>query len=248
VTFEAAAHVLAVNPLSPNSLLSWAGEWALWLVIFAETGLLIGFFLPGDTVLFLGGILSASSFVSGVDGPHLSFVRLLLVTPIAAILGAQVGFMLGRRYGVKLFDRPNSRIFRREYVEKTEAVFERFGGAKAVVLARFIPVVRTFLNPAAAILEMPVRRFFIFNVIGAILWTDSILTIGHVLAKQIVQRVGLGRVDDYILAVVLLVVVIAALPPIIDAIRKRKSKRTELNSAVAEDILVPKPGPGTHRR
>jgi len=218
---------MALNPLSPGDLLNSAGVWALWLVIFAETGLLIGFFLPGDTVLFLGGILSAP-VVTGVKGPHLSFTELLIVTPIAAILGAQLGYLLGARYGVRLFDRPNSRIFKKEYILKTEAVFDRFGPAKAVVLARFIPVVRTFLNPAAAILEMPVKRFFLFNVIGAILWTDSILIVGHTLANQIVHRIGIDNIDHYIIVVVVVVVLIAALPVIIDLIRKRKSSETDL--------------------
>ncbi len=245
VTLHAAAHVLAVNPLSADSLLSWAGSWALWLVIFAETGLLIGFFLPGDTVLFLAGILSATVAVDP-NAPHLAFVPLLIVTPIAAILGAQLGYLLGRRYGVKLFDRPNSRIFKREYVDKTETVFNRFGGAKAVVLARFIPVVRTFLNPAAAILEMPVRRFFICNVIGAILWTDSILIVGHVLAKQIFERVGLANVDKYILLVVLVVVLISATPVVLDVVRKRKAK-ADPDQTVALDTTE-KTGPGSHRR
>ena len=229
-TLHAATQVLAFNPLSPQDLLKSAGEWALWLVIFAETGLLVGFFLPGDTVLFLGGILSAP-VLTGVNGPHLSFIQLLIVTPIAAILGAQLGYALGARYGVKVFDRPNSRIFKKEYILKTEAVFDRFGPAKAVVLARFIPVVRTFLNPAAAILEMPVKRFFLYNVIGAILWTDSILIVGHTLAKQIVDRIGIDKVDHYILVVVVVVVLIAALPVIIDIIRKRKSSEADLTDA-----------------
>jgi membrane-associated protein len=244
-TLHSAVQVLAVNPLNANSLLNWAGSWALWIVIFAETGLLIGFFLPGDTVLFLAGILSAP-LVTGaneVTGPHLSFVPLLIVTPIAAILGAQTGYLLGARYGIKLFDRPNSRLFKREYVDKTEAVFERFGGAKAVVLARFIPVVRTFLNPAAAILRMPVGRFLIFNIIGAILWTDSILVVGHVFAKQIVSRIGYSNIDHYILVVVVVVVLIAALPVIIDLIRKRRSRGTDKELAESADGRG-----GSHRR
>jgi membrane-associated protein len=223
-SLHSAIQVLAVNPLDAKSLLDWAGSWALWIVIFAETGLLIGFFLPGDTALFLAGILSTplAATAGGTEAPHLSFVPLLIVTPIAAILGAQTGYLLGARYGVKLFDRPNSRLFKKEYVDKTEAVFERFGGAKAVVLARFIPVVRTFLNPAAAILRMPPGRFLIFNIIGAILWTDSILIVGHVFAKQIVQRIGYSNLDHYILIVVVVVVLIAALPVIIDLVRKRR--------------------------
>jgi membrane-associated protein len=250
VTLHAAAHVLAVNPLSANSLLSWAGSWALWLVIFAETGLLIGFFLPGDTVLFLAGVLSGPA-IAGMENLHLPFVPLLIVTPIVAVLGAQFGYFLGKRYGIKLFDRPNSRIFKREYVDKTEAVFNRFGGAKAVVIARFIPVVRTFLNPAAAILGMPVRRFLVFNIIGAILWTDSILIVSHVLAKQIVERVGVDNIDKYILGVVIVVVLIMALPIIRDMIRRRRSKSKSVpdpDATVTFNTTVQKSGPGSHRR
>lgn len=235
-----ASQFLALNPLNPQSLLKSAGEWALWIVIFAETGLLIGFFLPGDTVLFLAGILSAPVLAS-TNGPHLAFVPLLIVTPIVATLGAQTGYLIGARYGVRLFDKPNSRIFKPEYVKRSEEVFERFGAAKAVVLARFIPVVRTFLNPVAAILEMPPRRFLIFNAIGAIIWTDSILIVGHVLSNQILHRIGLNRIDHYILLVVLLVVLIAALPVIIDAIRKRRSKKRDLVGSGSSS------GRGNHR-
>jgi membrane-associated protein len=224
VTLHAATQVLAVNPLNPQSLLKWAGVWALWIVIFAETGLLIGFFLPGDTILFFAGIAS-SPLATALVGTKLPLVPLLIVTPISAILGAQLGYLLGARYGVKLFDRPNSRIFKREYVVKTESVFERFGEGKAVVLGRFIPIVRTFLNPAAAILEMPAGRFLIYNAIGAILWTDSILLLGHSLAKQITDRIPPGKIDDYLVPVIVFIVLIAALPLIVDVVRRQRAKR-----------------------
>ena len=159
-----ALHTLyAVNPLDPKSLLAWAGSWALWIVIFAETGLLIGFFLPGDTLLFLAGVASSPVAVA-IVGTKLPIVPLLTVTPLCAIAGAQLGFYLGRRYGVKMFDRPNSRIFKREYVVKTEETFEKFGVARAIVLARFIPIVRTFLNPVAGILEVTPKRFLIWKI------------------------------------------------------------------------------------
>ncbi|HEY2792679.1 MAG TPA: VTT domain-containing protein, partial [Micromonosporaceae bacterium] len=135
-----ASDVISLNPLNPRSLLQSAGELGLWAVIFAETGLLIGFFLPGDTVLFLAGVAS-SPVATAIAGTKLPIVPLLIVTPIAAILGAQLGYLLGRKYGVRMFSRPNSRVFKREYVEKTEQVFNRFGSAKAVVLGRFIPIV-----------------------------------------------------------------------------------------------------------
>jgi membrane-associated protein len=223
-SLHAAADVLAVNPLNPRSLLQSLGEVGRWAVIFAETGLLIGFFLPGDTVLFLAGVAS-SPVATALVGTKLDIVPLLIVTPICAIAGAQLGFYLGLRYGVKMFDRPNSRVFKREYVQKTEDVFNRFGAAKAVVLGRFIPIVRTFLNPAAAVLEMPVKRFLTWNIVGAIIWTDSILLLGHSLAKQITDHIPADQIDNYLLPVIVLIVLIAALPLIIDVVRKQMAKR-----------------------
>jgi membrane-associated protein len=219
-----ASDVISLNPLNPRSLLQSGGELGLWAVIFAETGLLIGFFLPGDTVLFLAGVAS-SPVATLIAGTKLPIVPLLIVTPIAAILGAQLGYLLGSRYGVRMFSRPNSRVFKREYVDKTEQVFNRFGAAKAVVLGRFIPIVRTFLNPAAAILEMPARRFLLWNVVGAILWTDSILLLGHSLAKQITDHIPADKIDNYLLPVIILIVLIAAAPLLLDLIRKRQQKR-----------------------
>ena len=119
------------------------------------------------------------------DGTQLSLTGLLIGAPICAIVGAQLGHWLGARYGRRMFDKPDSRLFKKEYVEKAEYYFEKFGPAKAVVLARFIPIVRTFLNPVAGTLGMPARKFFVWNVVGAILWTDGILILGHALAQQI---------------------------------------------------------------
>lgn len=223
-SLHAAADVLALNPLNPRSLLQSLGEFGLWAVIFAETGLLIGFFLPGDTVLFLAGIAS-SPVATALVGTKLDIVPLLIITPIAAIAGAQLGFYLGLRYGVRIFDRPNSRVFKREYVEKTEQVFNKFGASKAVVLGRFIPIVRTFLNPAAAVLEMPAKSFLTWNIVGAIIWTDSILLLGHSLAKQITNHIPPDKIDNYLLPVIVFIVVIAALPLIVDILRKRRARR-----------------------
>ncbi len=238
---RAAAQVQALNPLSPQDLLSAAGPWALWIVIFAETGLLIGFFLPGDTILFLSGI--ASSSFGAALGFHLNIVPLLIVTPICAIAGAQVGHYLGVRLGAPMFDRPNSRFFNHEHVEKTEQVFNRFGPAKAVVLARFIPVVRTFLNPAAGILEMPARKFFVWNVVGAVIWTDGILLAGNRLAKQITDIVPANQIDRYLVPIIIGIVLISAAPMMIDMYRKRRAR----NRSRASDQAAPHrdSGPGS---
>lgn len=221
---RAVSDVLAINPLNPRSLLQTAGQYALWIVIFAETGLLVGFFLPGDTILFLAGVAS-SPVATAIVGTKLPIIPLLIVTPICAVAGAQLGYLLGAHYGIKMFNRPNSRIFKREYVDKTEQVFLRFGAPKAVVLARFIPIVRTFLNPVAGILEMPARRFFIWNVVGGVLWVDGILLAGHGLAKQITNVVPADKIDNYLLPIIVLIVLIAAIPLFVDVIRRRQEKR-----------------------
>jgi membrane-associated protein len=123
-----------------------------------------------------------------------------------------------------MFDRPDSRLFKREYVEKAEYYFEKFGPAKAVVLARFIPIVRTFLNPVAGTLGMPARQFLLWNIVGGVLWTDGILLIGYLLADSIYKAIG-DHIDRYILPVVALIVLISVLPIAIEMLRERKAKK-----------------------
>jgi len=222
--------VLALNPLNPKSILASAGMYALWIVIFAETGLLIGFFLPGDTILFLAGIASSPVVVNGLH-KNLPIVPLLIVTPICAIAGAQLGHYLGVRYGIRLFNRPHSKIFRREYVDKSEVYFARFGPAKAIVLARFIPIIRTFLNPICGILGVSAKRFLVWNVVGAVLWTESVLLAGHLLAKPITKVIPAEKLDYYLVPVIIGVVVIAAIPMLVDIVKKRRGdKRTPVAS------------------
>lgn len=218
---------LALNPLDPKDLLQTFGLWGVWLILFAETGLLVGFFFPGDSLLFLAGV-AASPVAESIfgDGARMSLAGLLIGAPICAIAGAQFGHFLGARYGRRMFDKSESKLFKREYVEKAEYYFEKFGPAKAVVLARFIPIVRTFLNPVAGTLGMPAKQFFLWNVVGAILWTDGILLIGYLLAQQIYDAIG-DKIDHYILPVVALIVLISVLPILIEMIRERRAKKRE---------------------
>ena len=216
---------LALNPLDPKDLLQTFGLIGVWAVLFAETGLLVGFFFPGDSLLFLAGV-AASPVADEIfgNGTRMSLTGLLIGAPICAILGAQLGHLLGKRYGKRMFERQDSRLFKREYVEKAEYYFEKFGPAKAVVLARFIPIVRTFLNPVAGTLGMPARKFLLWNIVGAILWTDGVLLVGHLLAQQIYDAIG-DNIDHYILPVVALIVLISVLPILIEMIRERKAKK-----------------------
>jgi membrane-associated protein len=216
------ADSLAINPLDAAELIAAFGVVGVLAIIFAETGLLIGFFFPGDSLLFLAGI-AASPFANEIiEGVQLNIWVLLIGAPVCAIAGAQLGHYLGARYGTRMFDKPESRIFKREYVDKAEYYFNKFGPAKAVILARFIPIVRTFLNPVAGVLEMPARQFFVFNVVGGILWTDGILLIGYLLAKQLS---GIENIDKYILPAVVVIVFISALPILIEIIKGWREKR-----------------------
>ncbi|TMQ90503.1 DedA family protein [Actinomadura soli] len=208
--------------LHPQAWLQLFGTFAtigVLAIIFAETGLLFGCILPGDSLLFTAGILTAVSTINGEEFQPLSLPWLLIGGPIAAIAGAQLGHFLGARYGRKLFDRPDSRIFKREWVEKAEYYFTRFGPAKAVVLARFIPIVRTFLNPLAGMLGMSTRRFFIWNCVGAVVWTDSLFLLGHFLGSEV------PGVEHYILPGVAVILVLSVIPIIREVLKGRKADR-----------------------
>ncbi len=227
---RALSEPLAFNPLDASDLLHTFGLVGVLVILFAETGLLIGFFFPGDSLLFLAGI-AASPVADSLfgAGSRISYPGLLIGAPICAIVGAQLGHWLGARYGRRMFDRPDSRFFKREYVEKAEYYFEKFGPARAVVLARFIPIVRTFLNPVAGTLGMPARKFLLWNVVGGLIWTEGVLIIGHALAEQIYKAVG-DKIDQYILPVVALIVLISLLPIFIEIVRERRAKSSDTTS------------------
>ncbi len=241
---------LSFNPLNPRDWLHLFGPFALvgvWLIMFAETGLLVGFFMPGDSLLFVAGV-AASPVAEAIlgDGLTIPLVPLLIGAPICAIAGAQFGHYLGARYGRRMFDRPDSRLFRREHVVKAEYYFNKFGPAKAVVLARFIPIVRTFLNPVAGVLEMPARTFFLWNVVGGILWTDGVLLAGYFLAERITKVMSPDDIDRYILPVVFVIVLISVMPVFVEILRDRRQRRraaqTEAARATAADNELPRRG------
>jgi membrane-associated protein len=230
-TTRAFAENLAFNPIDPKQLLSTFGLIGVWAILFAETGLMVGFFFPGDSLLFLAGV-AASSVANQIfgDGTQLPIAGLLIGAPICAILGAQLGHLLGARYGPRMFARPDSRLFKQEYVDKAEHYFTKFGPAKAVVLARFIPIVRTFLNPVAGVLGMPARKFLLWNAVGAVLWTDGIILGGYLLAKSIINVIPPQKIDNYILPVVFVIVIISLLPIFIEIVRDRRARRRAASS------------------
>lgn len=219
----AIANVVSVNPLNASELIATFGVIGVLAIIFAETGLLIGFFFPGDSLLFLGGIAASPFAAKVIPGIQpLSLPALLIGAPVCAIAGAQLGHFLGARYGRRMFEKPNSKLLKPEYVEKAEHYFEKFGEARAVILARFIPIVRTFLNPVAGMLEMPARKFFVYNVIGGLIWTDAILLLGYGLAKRLT---AIPNIDKYVVPAVIFIVLLSCIPIFIEVIRTRRERK-----------------------
>ncbi|TDB99949.1 DedA family protein [Nonomuraea longispora] len=212
------------NLLDPTWWLTILGAFAtvgVLAIIFAETGLLLGFFLPGDSLLVAAGIFSSAAVAQGMGITPLSLPVLLIGTPLCAIAGAQLGHFLGARFGRRLFDKPDSRLFKREHVLRAEEFFEKFGPAKAVVLARFVPIVRTFMNPVAGVLEMPAKRFLVWNVVGGIVWTEGLILLGNALGREVDPK----QIDKYILPGVFLIVFISIIPIIVEVIKKRRGEK-----------------------
>jgi len=207
---------LAVNILSPHSLLSSFGPTGVGVVLFAETGLLIGFFLPGDSLLFTAGVLSAAS---AGDNLHLSLGWVLVAAAIGACLGAQTGYLLGRRAGPAFFG-PKTRPKLLQGRDRAGEYLERYGHARAVVLARFIPIVRTVLNPLAGVVGVPVRTFTIWQLAGGLVWSIGVTLAGYWLGSSI------HNVDHYLLPIIAVIVLVSLLPIAIEAARNRRRSRS----------------------
>jgi membrane-associated protein len=235
VELHAAAQVLAINPLNASELISTFGVIGVLAIIFAETGLLIGFFFPGDSLLFLAGIAASSLAAEIFPGVQLNLWVLLIGAPICGIVGAQLGHYLGARLGRRMLHKPNSRILKPQYVEKAEHYFTKFGPAKAVILARFIPIVRTFLNPVAGVLGMPARQFFVYNVIGGLLWTDGVILLGYAFAGQITKVIPAEKLDNYLAPLVIVIVLISAIPIYIEVYRNWRERKRNRASAASSD-------------
>jgi membrane-associated protein len=201
---------LALGPswLDPENLIRTFGTIGILAIVFIETGLLVGFFLPGDSLLFTAGLLSSQGVLPDI--------WILLVTiPIAAIAGDQCGYMIGRKFGPPLFNRPDSRFFKREYVDKSAAFFEKHG-PKTVVLARFVPIARTFVPVMAGTSRMRYRTFVTYNVVGGLLWGVGVTALGYFLGQ-------IEFVADNIELVLLAVVFVSAIPIFTEVIRHRLS-------------------------
>lgn len=208
---------LAVAWLDPGTLLSRFGAWAVLGVVFAETGLpIVGALLPGDTLLVPAGLLCSPGAIGGV---RLSLPVILLCAGAGSIAGAQTGFLLGRRGGRSAAARPGGRP--RARLERAEALFERYGPRRAVVLGRFVPVVRTLIHPAAGLLGMPVLSFTLWQAAAGIFWSQSLVMTGYVLGST-----G-ARGSWYLVAAVTLAVAAGLAPPAWQWVRARRADRAD---------------------
>jgi membrane-associated protein len=206
--------------LNPESLLDKGGLLLLGLIVFAESGLFFGFFLPGDSLLFVSGFLSSDA--GGNRLPPLPIVA--GVAFVAAVAGDQVGFWFGRKVGPALFTRSDSRLFKQQNVARAHAFFERHG-AKTIVLARFVPVVRTFAPIVAGVGDMHYRTFVTFNVIGALAWAVGLTTLGYFVGQVDVVR-------DNIEIAIVVIIALSLIPVAIEVLRHRREAKRAVETLV----------------
>ncbi len=198
--------------MSPRDLIEAFGTIGILVIVFAESGILAGFFLPGDSLLFTAGLLASEG--------HLSIAALAIGCPLAAIAGDQVGYVFGNRVGPALFRRPDSRFFKRRHLERARDYFQRYG-PRTVILARFIPVVRTFTPVLAGVVEMPYRSFVVCNVIGGILWGAGVVLGGWALGQ------AMPHGDKWLLPVVGLVIVVSFIPVVREMLKLRRESAAD---------------------
>ncbi len=198
-----------------QELINSYGYWPVWGIIFAESGLLIGFFLPGDSLLFLAG------FVASLPQSQMNIAVLIFGSFVCAVLGDNVGYATGYRLGRRLFQKQDSWLFKKKNLEKTQDFYQKHGN-KTIVIARFTPLIRTFAPIVAGVAAMRYRTFMFYNIIGGFLWTFGITLLGFFLGKFIPAE----QLDKYLLPIIGLIVVISLLPSVIHIIQDKKGSKS----------------------
>lgn len=217
--------------INPKHLIDWLLDllgiyvyFGLFFIIFAETGLAVGFFLPGDSLLVVSGLMAATL------PDKLNVVLVMLAFFLGSVVGDNTGYWTGRIMGKRLFNREDSRIFKPSRVAKAHAFFEKYG-VKTVVLARFVPIVRTFAPLVVGAAEMPYYKFLTFSILGGALWISSMVLAGYFLGGIVERALGI-KLEDHIEKVVIVVVFLSLLPPIIEYLKHRfGKKKTDLEAA-----------------
>jgi membrane-associated protein len=224
----ATVHAMSFLPswLDPEVILRGMGGWALvvlCVIIFAECGLLVGFFLPGDSLLFVAGLFVAKGTI---ETPLWAVCALVTV---CAFVGNVCGYWIGAKAGPALFSKPDSKLFKKEYVDKTHEFFDKYG-ARAVIMARFVPIVRTFITAIAGVGRMNAKKFFTFSAIGAVLWASGVTILGYFLGE-------IDFIEKNIDAMFILIVLISVIPIVVEIMRARRDKK-RTNRLSNEDTQV----------
>nr|WP_228046508.1 VTT domain-containing protein [Saccharopolyspora sp. HNM0983] len=207
--------------LDPENIIRSLGAFAVigvCLIIFAECGLLIGFFLPGDSLLFVAGLFVAT----GAIATPLWLACLLFGA--CALVGNITGYWIGRKLGPAMFNKPDSKLFKREHVDKTHEFFERYG-ARAIILARFVPIVRTFITAVAGVAKMDPKKFFTYSAVGAVLWAMGVTVLGYFLGN-------IPWIKNNLEAMAIVIVLVSVLPILLEYVKARRAKS---RAAVAHD-------------
>lgn len=209
-----------MNLFDANSIVSDLGLIGVLTIIFAETGLLLGLAFPGDSLLFVAGVAASGSGAAILGNASLNPVLLFALSPFAAVTGSAVGYWFGERYGKKLFDKPDGRIFNHHKVIATEKWLTKYGIGRALVLARFVPFVRTLINPMCGIIGVSKKTFMIWNTVGALIWTQGVIGLGFILGDVLE-----GSIDKYLLPVIATIIFASLIPVFIELFKEWQSKR-----------------------
>jgi membrane-associated protein len=204
-----------------KGLIEWGGTLLVCTVVFVETGFFVGFFLPGDSLLVTAGVFAAAG--------QLRISELLILVPLCAIVGDQIGYWIGRQAGHALYRREDSLVFRKQHLLRAHEFYEKYGG-KTVILARFVPIIRTFCPPVAGAAEMPYSRYLIYDIVGGLLWGGGMTLVGYLLGRQV------PNISENIHIVIAVVIFLSLLPPIIGYLRSR-------SSAPPKPSSLPQPAP-----
>jgi membrane-associated protein len=202
-------HELLSRLYDVEAIIRWGGLAMICAIVFAETGLMVGFFLPGDSLLVTAGVFAAAG--------HLDVYSMLILVTLCAVVGDQLGYFIGQKTGPALFTREDSLLFKRSHVLRAQAFYEKYG-AKTIVIARFVPVVRTFAPVVAGVGQMNYRRFVRYNVFGGILWVASMILTGYLIGTAVPD------INEHIHVVIAVVIFLSILPAIIEVMRSRRRK------------------------
>jgi membrane-associated protein len=209
-----------MNLFDAHSIVADLGLIGVLGIIFAETGLLIGLAFPGDSLLFIAGVAASGSGAALLGNAHLNAVALFLLAPVAAITGGLVGYFFGEKYGRKLFDRPDGRIFNHEKVVSTEKWLRKYGIGRALIFARFVPFIRTLINPMCGIIGIDKKKFFLYNAMGGLIWTELVIGLGYLLGEKLK-----GSVDSYLLPIIGLIIFVSLIPVLIELFREWQTRK-----------------------